>query len=135
MVADRQQCPERRLGQFLWLRDLVHEFRYAREEAGGAITPAAAGIAEEGIALFRQHFLDVNDLMAGDALAFQTVLLEALGRGIEVNVTCQARKPELTGTAEAGASLSGRVESSDDLLRLLAPRLAEWGQRWDGPYV
>ncbi len=134
MVADRMKYPQRRLGLFLWLRDLVHQFRYLREQAGGQISPAAAAVAEEGIALYRTHFLDVHDLLGGDALAYASILLDALQRGIEVNISVTARKPEVTGDQQSAVQLVGRVETKEDLLRLLGPRLDEWA-RWTGEYL
>jgi glycosyltransferase involved in cell wall biosynthesis len=134
MVADRQRYPGRRLGLFLWLRDLAHHVRYLREQQGGQMTADAVALAEEGNDLFRTYFLDTNDLMAGDALGYVTILLEALGRGIEIHCQTTARKPEVSGDEQSQALITGRVETADDFVRLLRPKLGEW-ERWMGAYL
>ena len=68
------------------LRDLVHQFRYGIEQTNGQLTAESVPMAEEGIDLYRTHFIDVVDMMSGDALQYATVLMQALGRGIEVNI-------------------------------------------------
>lgn len=134
MVADRQKYPDRRLGQFLWLRDLSHHARYLREQHGGQVTPEVVALCEEGIALYRRTFLDTNDMLTPEALGYATALMEMLGRGVEVQVTMTARKPEVSGDERAEATIAGRVESPDDLVRLLTPRFGEI-ERWRGDYV
>ena len=134
MVADRMKYHGRRLGLFLWLRDLVHQFRYMREMAGGQIPGNAVPLAEEGIDIYNTHFLGAIDMMSTDALGYVSAFREALGRGVQIDMTSQGMKQELMPQPLGQIAYSGRFESLDEAVAHYRARLSEWGQ-WFGPYV
>jgi glycosyltransferase involved in cell wall biosynthesis len=134
MVADRQKYPTRRLGRFLWIRDLSHQMRYLIESAGNVMTPEAAQIAEEACALYMAEFAACADAYTADASAFASTCMQALGRGIEFAVDVKARKPEISGDAQVVAQFAGRFDTVDQVIGALKARLAGVEQ-WQGPWI
>ena len=45
-----------------------------------------------------------------------------------------ARKPEVSGEETEQAVIQGRVETAEDLVTLLTPRLGSW-ERWSGNFL
>ena len=83
MRADRRKYPERTLGKFLWLRDLLHLVRYELEAHAGAITPTAVGYCEEAVKLYEMEFLGGMTLYALDGLDYYSEALRVLNRGFD----------------------------------------------------
>lgn len=134
MVADRQKYPDRRLGRFLWIRDLSHQVRYLIESNGSRLTPEAAHLAEQACALFKEDFTTRADAYSADVLMFARTCMEVLGRGIEFDVTVRARKPEVSGEEVTAFQFAGRFDDAKDVLRAIEARLAETN-RWCGDYL
>lgn len=132
MLADRQKYPQRRLGRFLWLRDLSHHARYELELARGVVSPSIVAYAEEGIRVFEELFAESADLFFGDALDYVRVCYEVLRRGVQVEVAIKVTKPEI-GPDPVLVQFAGRVGSAEQLLRLVQHGLGGCS-RWDGPY-
>lgn len=134
MCLDRLKYPERRLGRFLWIRDLSHQVRYLVECAGGQVTPEAVQLAQEGCELFAREFSGSSDAYCADAAMFATTCAQVLGRGVEFVVNIQARKPELTGEETVGTQFSGRYDDLEQVLQAIRTRMADV-TRWVGPYA
>jgi hypothetical protein len=134
MVADRQKYPTRRLGRFLWIRDLSHQARYLVESNGGQLTDEAARLAQEACDLFVSDFAGTADAYCADAMGFASQCMGMLNRGIEFSVDIKARKPEVSGDQTIVAQFAGRLESIDQLMAALRARLADVNQ-WTGSYI
>lgn len=126
MVADRQKYPDRRLGLFLWLRDLNHQMRYLLERSGRVLTPQAAELADECIRIFDTHFVEVADHATADALTYASVAMEVLQRGAHYEVLVKARKPEL-GPDEVAVAFQGRFTDFARVVKALEARAGEFG--------
>ena len=135
MVADRQKYPPRRLGIFLWLRDLVHHMRYQLERNGGRPTPYAVELAEWAQTIFRDSFLESNDPFSLDALGYYSAAMQMLGQGQDVQLGIQSRKPEITGEEQRDLQISGRVANKAEFMRLLAAKADVIFDRWEGDYL
>lgn len=133
MAADRLKYPERRLGAFLWIRDLCHQFRYLLEQNGGQVTPDVAMYAQEVIRLYQTLFVVSNDPFSADVLAYAANAMAILGRGFDFRLVIEAKKPE-AGSEDVRIELTGRAEDAAQLKQVLAGRLGEL-DRWTGAYL
>lgn len=134
MAADRQKYPGRRLGEFLWLRDLDHHRRYVVEVNRGQPTEEARMYAEEEIRIFRAHFLTRWDAFSQEALDYVSGAYRMLGRGQEFEVVAKRRMPQVTGDHTVEVRVAGIDEGPEDAERMLASRRGELGM-WQGPYL
>lgn len=133
MVADRQKYPLRRLGTFLWLRDLSHHLRYLIEQAKGVLTPELTSYARECLRLYREHFVKAVDPYTQEARQYATVAMQALGQGFEVSGQIQIRRPE-AGEDVLTVPITGRVEDGDQLVKIVQAQLGGL-ERWQGPWA
>ena len=83
MYADRRAYPDRTLGKFLWLRDLLHLSRYGIEQAGGRLTPEIVGYLEQAVTLYEKEFLGETSLYARDGMDYYSEALRILNRGFD----------------------------------------------------
>ena len=134
MVADRQKYPGRRLGRFLWLRDLTHQARYLIEVAGNRLTPEAATLAQEAIRVWEENFLDRCDAYSPEAMSYAAVAYAMLGRGMEATVSIKVKRPEVTGDEMISVDFGGRFEQVAHILKAAEARLVETS-RWSGRYL
>lgn len=107
MYADRRSYPDRTLGKFLWLRDLIHLSRYGIEQAGGRLTPEIVGFLEQAVALYEKEFLGQTSLYARDGLDYYSEALRILNRGFD---TAWALGAGFNG-ASPGEPVRGRFSS------------------------
>lgn len=134
MVADRAKYPERRLGQFLWLRDLSHHVRYLLERNQGQVTADVVWCAEEAVALFERHFAGTVDPFLAEALQYVDACYRVLGRGVDVSVNVIVKRPEISGEDTVAVAFQGRVGDASHIERLVTAGLGGC-ERWDGNYA
>lgn len=139
MVADRQKYPERRLGRFLWLRDLSHHLRYVIETNPQGMPPPmqafAASLAEEMKQVYQDDFVASNDVFATDASAYAMPAFQLLGHGFQADVKIVCTKPEMGQQERVETEFSGRFETLEQVQRAIKSRLESVDDRWRGPYL
>jgi len=110
MQADRVKYPERRLGCFLWMRDLIHHIKYTLEGNGGQFTEQLKQYAQEAVKLWRDLLVKDELRMCIDGMQYYSEAVKILnnGQGIRFSYLDLASNlaPNLD---EAGR---GRVNSS-----------------------
>jgi len=116
MIADRRKYPERTLGKFLWIRDLLHLARYELERNKGQMTPEVVKYCEDAITLYEKEFLADTSLYARDGLDYYSEALAILGRGFEAVWSLGAAPG--TGAAP-GEARRGRFSSVEAWIRSL----------------
>jgi glycosyltransferase involved in cell wall biosynthesis len=133
MVADRQKYPDRRLGRFLWLRDLTHHARYLTEQAGGhppvEALQCALAVCEE----FETVFLGTADPFTPEAHAYYTQCATLLGRGPRYQLQLRAEWPEVFGDLVVEKRWDGRFRDYADLQRHVAGCASEFSV-FEGPH-
>ena len=148
MACDRLRYPRRRLGLFLGpLRDLTHHLRYGLERLGNRLEfhfplhdprdcmhCRMVTYAEECLRVYQEEFVDREDPFAADALMYASGAAQVLNRGIDVQVSITARKPEVTGDEHVDIAFAGRIESAEVLLKMIKSRLPAL-TRWEGMYL
>jgi hypothetical protein len=82
---DRSVNPERKLGAYLWFRDILHRLRYAQEAQNG---PAIFALAKEAVEFYNTHGEQIVSFGMGAeaALAYLSEAYRVLGRGRQVDV-------------------------------------------------
>jgi len=92
LVRDRKKYPERKLGKFLWLRDLSQMCKYELEVNGGRVTADMRERANEGIKIW-EELLAANELrMLVDGIDFYSLLTKVIGGGFEMGFTLDTSK-------------------------------------------
>jgi glycosyltransferase involved in cell wall biosynthesis len=80
---DRAKYPERILGKFLYIRDLLHLARYDIERNRGRLTQQAVSCCELAVDLYQKEFLGKESTVSGDGITYYSEALLFLGRGLE----------------------------------------------------
>ena len=82
---DRELNPDRKLGTYLWFRDILHRLRYAQEAQNA---PAIFALAKEAIEFYNTHGEQIVSFGMGAeaALAYLSEANRVLGRGRQVDV-------------------------------------------------
>jgi glycosyltransferase involved in cell wall biosynthesis/2-polyprenyl-3-methyl-5-hydroxy-6-metoxy-1,4-benzoquinol methylase len=90
MKKDRELNPERLLGKFLWIRDLIHLARYEIEQNGKRLTPTAVTYLLEAQDMYRKEFLEDKNLYQEEATQFYSESLTMLNQGLEFRYNINA---------------------------------------------
>jgi 2-polyprenyl-3-methyl-5-hydroxy-6-metoxy-1,4-benzoquinol methylase/glycosyltransferase involved in cell wall biosynthesis len=93
VVADRKKYPERNLGKFLWLRDLIHLSRYRFEQRNGQGTDAdIIKWATEAKELFESEFIkDCGNPMMPEAVTYYSEANRILNLGYPIKFMVQLK--------------------------------------------
>jgi glycosyltransferase involved in cell wall biosynthesis len=123
MQQDRKANPERRLGMFLWMRDLAQMCRYTMEQNGGYITPDMKRMADDGIKIW-EELLDMGETrMLIDGMEFYDTLSQIKGNGIAMSFAVGAdyQDPDqATKGAKVIKAYFAKKEHATDLMSALA---------------
>jgi SAM-dependent methyltransferase/glycosyltransferase involved in cell wall biosynthesis len=110
---DRQVNPERRLGKFLWLRDIIHRMRYCVETQN---VQYARLLAEDAVSVYDANWNAWDEAGMGgmNAFNYKSEALAFLGRGLPVQVQIQIGDNQLViqGIAEDAQTLPQMIEAA-----------------------
>jgi len=81
--VDRQKYPERILGKFLYMRDLLHLAQWQLDGNGGQPTGKAMAYCQEAVQIYQNWFLSMGGFMMHDGLEYYNAALKLLGLGQE----------------------------------------------------
>lgn len=134
LVRDREKYPNRRLGRYLWVRDIAQLIKYTMETTGGQLMPAMLAKAEEGIKLW-EAMLDDDEQsrMLVESLDYYSFLVEIMGEGFNAAFTYNTSKFNLVTTA-GRKEVNGRFYSKDHFKRLLNKLVDENIAEYDSSY-
>ena len=123
MVRDRQLNPERKLGKFLWIRDLSHRNRFEIEMNGGHITDECRKRAKEALELWRSE-LDTSTLrMVYDSLGYVTesVALLTNNQGISFKFALNVGSRGIGDPTDRPIQkvFQGMLETKEDIAKLI----------------
>jgi 2-polyprenyl-3-methyl-5-hydroxy-6-metoxy-1,4-benzoquinol methylase len=113
---DRKVDPDRKLGKFLWFRDIVHRMRYFQETNRGDLV---GKMAQEAVEFYLEHRDDMDCFGQGtfQAYAYYGEALRILGRGLDFEVSVRMTDPD-SGHART-MSYGGNTADADDLTAVL----------------
>lgn len=100
MARDRETYPERKLGKFLWVRDLSMMCRFELQENGQRLTPDIIARATAGAELYEEMIETGDERMLFDGLEYYSVLCTIL-KGVEMSFDLATSKEvgKLNGSA------------------------------------
>jgi glycosyltransferase involved in cell wall biosynthesis/2-polyprenyl-3-methyl-5-hydroxy-6-metoxy-1,4-benzoquinol methylase len=119
LVEDRKRYPDRELGHFLWLRDLIHMIRYRMDMTGGQMDAQCVAWAKEAKDLFeKKYLLDHRSPMLMEALGYYSEANQFLNLGVPMKMKFHTQETgEIDVSARfpdgktAGIFLSGLAET------------------------
>jgi glycosyltransferase involved in cell wall biosynthesis/2-polyprenyl-3-methyl-5-hydroxy-6-metoxy-1,4-benzoquinol methylase len=129
VFRDRKKYPERILGFFLLLRDLVHLTRYHLQMSNGAPpSPQVMAWAKEAQELFESRYLNnPGDPMVPDALTYYSEANRILGKGLPMRFKFQvANTPE--------KEIVGQFSNSEKMAGFVSGVLKSVGGHFEGRY-
>ena len=132
MKKDRELNPERLLGKFLWIRDLVHLSRYEIQQNNGQHTQKVIDYCLEAGEYFRKDFLNSYSMYQPEALQFYSESLRMLGEGLEFQFNISAGKD--IPKKEVQDNL-GRFQDSDEFFAYLKSRYSEVSEPFEGEFL
>jgi glycosyltransferase involved in cell wall biosynthesis/precorrin-6B methylase 2 len=121
---DRDVNPERKLGKYLWLRDILHNMRYAAEQKD---VNTARLLAEEAVSFYKDNWTQWDEAGMGgmSAVEYKSEALGFLGRGLPVQVAMKVNGEEFMA--------AGIFEKTDELHDLIQTAVKEkFNQRNSG---
>lgn len=122
MRRDREKYPDRRLGKFLWVRDLAHMIRYSAERNGGRMTAEVVPMAEECKRLWRDLLKSGDLRMITEALPYYSEAVAATGGGIQVETSFStAMGPD----PAPAAPIRGQFANGADVRKFMAALSAD----------
>lgn len=103
---DMKANPDRRLGKFLWLRDIVHRMRYHTEKGQSEI---ATNLAKEGIQWYKDHRDEMDSFGngTGQGFTYYGECLKHLGRGLNFEIMIKMSDPSKPEAGSRTASFAG----------------------------
>ncbi len=134
MEKDRKKYPARKLGKFLWVRDIAHYTRYLLEENGGVVNDLILRIAQEGVNGWRE-LLKLNDLrLICDSVPYYSECVYRLknGNGIEFKYNIMSGK--LGARFSLPNEIEGLFENSKDIQSLVSIVTNEITKVYDEEY-
>ncbi|MCH8346766.1 MAG: glycosyltransferase, partial [Chloroflexi bacterium] len=115
MKRDREKYPERKLGRFLWLRDLTHQNRFDFEKFH-AVTDEMRQRADEGIAVWRALVAEGEARLATDGLPYYSDLAE-MTQGPVIEYTFATHVKALGGEKKTANPIPAMDNPGDSSIR------------------
>ncbi len=84
LKMDREKYPDRTLGKFFLLRDLIHMSRYMLEQKKGQLTPEVVNWSRQAVEIYQNDFLGKTLIMGNEALQYYSDANTILGQGVEI---------------------------------------------------
>lgn len=125
LMWDRKVNPERRLGYFLWFRDILHRMRYAMDAQDQTMV---VGLANEALSFYNENKEVIMSFGMGaqQALSYLSEANRVLGKGREVGVQFT-----LDGQPVAFNVITDDVEHVlSPIRKLLAPELEKAASKY-----
>ncbi len=115
MQRDRKKYPDRRLGCFLWMRDLIHYVKYTLEGNGGQFTEELRWNAQEAIKLWRDLLAKDELRMVIDGMQYYSEAVKILndGRGIKFSYL------DLASNLSPNLDENGRAQINNSIIAAL----------------
>lgn len=130
LAQDREKYPERKLGKFLWMRDLAQMNLQEVSANGGVITDEMRDRAREGIRMWRELMDDHETRMLRDGLEFYSTCVRTIGVGLDLSMHVAAAPRKLDGEPV----LTGTFLNQEDANRFFAEVLSEQSAEHGAPY-
>jgi len=134
MICDQEAYPQRILGRFLFIRDLVHLARYEIECKGGQMTPRAHQLCQEAIRRFRDHFLSEISFYSLEALDYYSDALRLMGEGADLDLKLEVARNERALPPQR-RRIAGRFANAQEAARFVTACLESGFEPLTGGYL
>lgn len=134
LAKDREQYPDRKLGKFLWMRDLAQMCKYELEVNGGRVTPEMLERAKEGIEIWEQLLADNEIRMCVDGIEFYSILVEISGQGFEFGFAADSSKFNGGVHLEQARPIIAHFASKEHVLKLFEAITTERTKEYEKRY-
>lgn len=130
---DMEANPNRRLGKFLWLRDIVHRMRYHQERGEDEIASKLSG---EGVEWYKANRDDMDSFGNGTGQAFEYLgeCLRIQGKGLGFEILIKMSDPTKPEAGARNASFGGISDDADVvaeiLKKMIAPEIEKRGSKY-----
>jgi 2-polyprenyl-3-methyl-5-hydroxy-6-metoxy-1,4-benzoquinol methylase/glycosyltransferase involved in cell wall biosynthesis len=138
VLRDMDEHPDRKLNQFLMLRDLAQAIHFEREQMGGQIAEHHMAQAQKAVDMFEKMVSErggyVGNRMLIDALPYYSACVEVLGIGFTASFKLQYQHPaapDLGAMAEASA----RFHSADFHAKFITSLIQEATAKYGSKYI
>lgn len=119
MAADREKYPTRKIGKFLWLRDLSLMCQYEYEQNGQQVSRVMLGRASEGIRVW-EELIDQKDYrFAIDGLEFYSKCVRILGGGFDFAMAVDSSKMNGGLNMDRATTIQGHFKDRDDVDKII----------------
>jgi glycosyltransferase involved in cell wall biosynthesis len=118
LARDREKHPNRKLGKFLWFRDLAQMCRYEMEKNGGNVTPAMMERAKTGLKIWEELIEEKELRMVVDGMEFYDILSRINGGGFEFAFALDSSKLNGGTHLERVKPISANFASKEHVLKL-----------------
>lgn len=135
---DRQVNPNRTLGKFLFIRDLIHASRYALDKTKGVVTQDIINYCELAIKMFKEDFLTNTLLLRHDGLAYYSEALTILRRGIDIEFSFDTPGVSVNNMGsekEVPRVQRYRFESAEDFLKFYTSYVKTKTEVFNSKYI
>jgi glycosyltransferase involved in cell wall biosynthesis len=122
LKADREKYPDRVLGRFLYMRDLIHLAQWSIEKSG-QLSAEAIGNAQEVLQIYQNTFLTMGGHMMVDGLEYYNSALAILGTGYDFAWSLAAGN----GNQMPGEIQRSKFASRDDYIAFTSKILEQQG--------
>jgi len=137
LVRDRKTYPDRKLGKFLWLRDLAQMCGYEMEQNGNNVTRIMRERAKEGIKMW-EGLLELGEYrMLIDGMDFYSTCVRVLTHGqggFDLGMKLDASKlnggPHVDQQPLIGARFMSRDHAERFITGLLKERVADYESKY-----
>jgi len=134
LLKDLEKNPNRKLNQFLYLRDLAQGLAFEGQQTG-AVSEHMLLDAKRAVEIFERMIDEMPMLrMVLDAIPYYSAAASALGPGFHAKVAVTTRKDELPGVS-AVANLEGYFHNIATYTRLLARIAKETTVNYEAKYI
>lgn len=134
MLRDREKYPDRKLGKFLWMRDIsqmcAHELRFN----GGKISPEMKARAEKGIEIWEELLENGELRMLSDGMTFYSLLASVLNKGFDCSFAIDIAPQPGVVNINRVEPITAKFASQDHLMRLLGKVIAERTKHYESKY-
>jgi glycosyltransferase involved in cell wall biosynthesis/SAM-dependent methyltransferase len=133
VLKDVEKYPQRRLNNFLLLRDLAQGIVFEQEQAGGTLEDHPAR-AKKGIELFEKILEHEAPRMIVDVMKYYSICVTVLGVGFDARTVMQIVKPEAPDL-KVDLTVEGRFYSRAHFQKLLNRLQEEATKHYESEYL
>lgn len=136
LARDREDYPDRKLGKFLWVRDLAQSCMYESESNGGVVTDNMVKNAREGLELFEEILNEENipARMLVDVLPYSNHCAAVLGNVFELVFKLSSSKLGGGINIDVEAPIHGVFSSKESARKLMNKLLEERLLNYESKY-